>query len=306
MRVKDKYEKSGRNLTKFVFLGQKIYFGKTTYTGIKLGIQSNFVSHTYDESWTTSLKIIKKINPQVVIIYRPEVYDIEFLTILRQEFITVAYFTEPLPFFGFEAEFDLIRRYAPFENYDMSNCDFNVTYNPVTCKILNEKSKIILTHPIPVSDDIFVRKSDLSDSIGGIFLGRVTKERNEYLMPLKHRFNLTVLDHGELNESFFNKHIFAVNLHSDSYPNFENRIFYHMAQSLLVLTEPVIPDYGLEDGKHYLGFDSPESLKELVIDISKNNYKYYEVANSGFTFAQEFSTSKFLKKLIQAIKIELD
>ena len=306
MRAKDKYEKFGCSLTNFVFVGQRVYFGKTSYNGSKLGIHSNFVSYTYDEPWEIALAQVKKLNPQVVVVYRPEVYDEKFLEILKQDFITVAYFTEPLPFLGYEAEFDLIRRYEPFENYDMSNCDFNVIYNSVTCKVLSDKSKIVLSHPIPVSDDLFVQKSDLSESSGGIFLGRVTKERNEYLMPLKHRINLTVIDHGEVNESFFSKFFFAINLHSDSYPNFENRIFYHMAQSLLVLTEPIIPDYGLEEGKHYVGFNTPDGLKEVALDILNNKSKYDKIAKNGFIFAQEYSTSKFLQKLTIAIKQELD
>jgi hypothetical protein len=79
-----------------------------------------------------------------------------------------------------------------------------------------------------------------------------------------------------------------------------------MAQSLLVLTEPIIPDYGLEEGKHYVGFNTPDGLKEVALDILNNKSKYDKIAKNGFIFAQEYSTSKFLQKLTIAIKQELD
>lgn len=306
MISKNKLTSLEKDISKFVFLGQKIYFQKTTFQGVINGISSDFVPYTFGESWNGAYSQISKLAPQVVVIYRPEVYNIDFLLALKEKYLTVGFFTEPLPFNGYEAEFDLVRRYSSFENYNFENCDLNISYNPVTCEVLSKRTKIVFSHPIPVSDDIFFDRKNQTMKASGIFLGRVTPERNEYLMALKHKFNLTVIDHGELEENFYHNYNIGLNLHSDSYPNFENRVLYHMAQSMIVLSQQVVPDYNLQHGKHYFEFDTPKDLEILFSKIYNDIQSYAVVANNGHSFAKNYATSNFLKKLSFEIKKEYE
>lgn len=304
MISKEKLFSFDNDISRFVFLGQKIYFEKTTYHGVVNGMSSNFVPYTYGEKWDDAFSQISKIAPQVVVIYRPEVCDIDFLLALKEKYLTVGFFTEPLPFTGYEAEFDLVRRYSPFENYNFENCDLNISYNPVTCNVLSKTTKIAFSHPIPVSDDIFFDRKNQIVKANGIFIGRVTPARNEYLMALKHKFNLTVIDHGELEENFYHNYNIGLNLHSDSYPNFENRVLYHMAQSMIVLSQQVVPDYNMQHGKHYFVFETPEDLEILFSKIYNDIQSYTVVASNGHNFAKNYATSNFLKKLSFEIKKE--
>jgi hypothetical protein len=293
------------NLKKFASIGQKIYFEKTVFQGIVDGIESSFIPYTYNQKSNYLMKDLKQIAPEVLIIYRPEVFDYDLLKALKKDYLTVGFFTEPLPFKGFEAEFDLIRRYEPFKGFNLDSCDFYVTYNPITCQSLENKVRILFSHPIPVSDDIYKSRKVVDSDIRGIFYGRVTHERNKFLMPLKHFFDWTVIDHGYFNESFFENFNVALNLHSDSYPNFENRVFYHMAQSILVLSEPLLPNYNLENEVHYFEFDNERQLKELVLELSYDTQKREKVTKAGFEFAQKFSFSNFIKELKNNLELQI-
>ena len=292
-------------LERFAFIGQKIYFEKTVFEGTKEGITSNFLPYTYDAPPADLVKVLEAVTPEVLIIYRPEVFDKKLLQDLKKDFLTVGFFTEPLPYEGFEAEFDLARRYEPFRKFDFESCDFYVTYNPITCQALEGKAEILFSHPIPVGDHIFKSKAKNNLDIRGIFYGRVTPERNRYLMPLKHTLDLTVIDHGYFDESFFENYNVALNLHSDSYPNFENRVFHHMAQSMLVLSEPLLPNYGLKDEVHYFEFDNEVKLNDLLVNLSQDIEKRIKVTRAGFDFTQTYSSTNFIKKLKEVLELKV-
>jgi len=291
---------------KYLFLGQKIYFEKTSTVLKTEKRESKFLGYTYNQPWNHKWKIIEEYDPDIVIIYRPEVMDPEFLRKIKAKAISVAYFTEPLPFVGFEAEFDLVRRFEPFKNYDFESCDFNVTYNEITCASLQKLTEILFSHPLPVDDALFTKSLPDLDKIRGIFYGRVTEARNKFLMPLKHNYDWTVIDHGYLEESFFRNFNVGLNLHSDSYVNFENRILYHMAQSLLVLSEPIVSDIGLEKNVHYLEFNSAQDLYEVLDKFNENLELATNLIIAGHNKALQFKTSNFLSKLEQEIKKKIN
>lgn len=283
-----------RGIKKYLFIGQKIYFEKTSLNTRDGNLESRFLSYTYDQPWSEAWKGVEEFNPDVIIIYRPEVFDPIFLEQMRAKFISVGFFTEPLPYRGFEAEFDLIRRFEPFKKYNYELCDFHVIYNDETCEAIKKQTDILFSHPLPVNDKLFVDAPAKLDSLKGIFYGRVTEARNNFLMPLKHNYDWTVVDHGSLEESFFRNFNVALNLHSDSYLNFENRVFYHMAQSLLVLSEPLVANHGLQKNIDYFEFQNTEELENIVIEINKDLTSIYPIINNAYVKASQFKASKFL------------
>lgn len=295
-----------KKFIKYLFIGQKIYFRKTSTVLKNEKKESKFLDYTYDQPWKDKWKILDEYNPDVVIIYRPEVMDPEFLKKIKAKAISVAYFTEPLPFSGFEAEFDLLRRFDPFKNYDFNLCDFNIVYNEITCARIEQLSEILFSHPLPVDDEIFTNSLPTLDKIRGIFYGRVTEARNKFLMPLKHNYDWTVIDHGFIEETFFRNFNVGLNLHSDSYLNFENRIMYHMAQSLLVLSEPILPGAGLKKDIHYLEFKSTQDLNSVLFNLNENIELSADIIKAGHSKASEFKTSSFLNKLEYAIKKKIN
>lgn len=293
---------NNQNFIKYLFMGQKIYFEKTSAVLKTENRESIFLGYTYDRPWSDQWKIIEDYDPDIVIIYRPEVMDPEFLKKIKTKAITVAYFTEPLPFAGFEGEVDLLRRFEPFKKYDFELCDFNVIYNEITCGSLQNLTEILFSHPLPVDDALFTPVTPELDKIRGIFYGRVTEARNKFLMPLKHHYDWTVIDHGQLEDTFFRNFNIGLNLHSDPYLNFENRILYHMAQSLLVLSEPILPGHGINKDIHYLEFKSIQELNEILFQLSRNLESITDLIIAGHNKALEFKTSNFLNKLELEIK----
>ena len=129
----------------------------------------------------------------------------------------------------------------------------------------------ILIHPLPVNDTLFFNGNRSYEKIEGLFLGRVSEYRNQFLMPLKHFWDWTVIDHGMMNISLDKYFNLSLNLHSESYPNFENRIFLHMAQKMVVITQSLLPTWGLIKNKHYLEFQTVEELIELVDQLQNQS-----------------------------------
>jgi hypothetical protein len=75
-----------------------------------------------------------------------------------------------------------------------------------------------------------------------------------------------------------------------------------MAQSLLVLSEPVLPGYGINKDIHYLEFKSIQELNEILFQLSRNLESITDLIIAGHNKALEFKTSNFLNKLELEIK----
>ena len=144
--------------------------------------------------------------------------------------------------------------------------------------------------PLPVRDDIYIDPDKIGPSSvsEGIFVGRVTDRRNQFLSSLKHYFDWTVVDHGLRNLDGYSV---AVNLHNENYPNFENRVSLHLARGHLVLTEPLRPRYELHEGLNLINCDTPIHLLQIAQAIEANPNPYREIAIRGRLAADSFRAS---------------
>jgi len=293
------------NLTKefkIISIGQEIYFRNTSFEGSLGNMQGEFLPYTFFKDWKSQLIKIQEKNPDLVLIYRPEVFDKEFLKILKENYITIGYFTEPLPFGEYKNHPDLLTRFSFIEKYDFNSCDEYIFYNPVTNKILNQFCKPILIHPLPVNDLVYSKNYNLkTDRIRGLFVGRVSEYRNNFLMPLKHYWDWTVIDHGMMGieyESHFN---ISLNLHSESYPNFENRILLHMAKGLVVFTQPLVTNFDLKKNKHFIQFSTVEELNNLVDYYSKNLSELTKIQENSVNKVEDYKASTFMQNVVEIL-----
>jgi len=288
---------------KVVSIGQDIYFRKTSLDSETKDFIGKFIPYTFFKDWSEQLSKIKEESPHIILIYRPEVFDPKFLELLKKEFITIGYFTEPLPFNEYSDHPDLLNRYSIIKNFNFELCDFYVFYNPETTKVLNTLCEPILTHPLPVNDLVYENRFEIqTDKVRGLFLGRVSEYRNTFLIPLKHYWDWTVIDHGMHQIPFESNFNLGLNLHSENYPNFENRIFLQMAQGLVVLSQKTIPAFGLKNNKHYFEFENPEELLSKVNDLSHDLESIKNIRDKAFKFVEDYKASVFWNSLLRKLE----
>lgn len=270
------------------FLGQQNYFGPTSLPALLPGLQSTFIHHVPGESAERAVAAVGHAAPHLLVVYRPELMGAVLDAVDVP--ISVGMFTEPLPVPGHARHPDLERRWADLQRLDPGSCDYYVGFNPLFRPAWERLVPVLTCMPLPVCDDIFVPVAALKspDPRSGFFVGRVTEERNRYLLPLKHVFDWTVIDHGMRDVAPYSM---AINLHNEDYPNFENRVPLHLARGHLVLTQPLTPGYDLFDGITHLTFKTPEELNQLVRQIDERRTPFLRIAARGRLAAEAFRAS---------------
>ena len=268
-----------------VFLGQRVYFGPTSLPRKSPGLEATFVDHTWGEDPADTLQAISSIRPHLVVAYRPEKLG-DVLTQMR-DVLRIGFFPEPAATPGGPKHPDLNHRLAELQEVDPNSCDIFFGFNPLFADAWNSVVDLAGCMPLPVRDDIYIdpNRIGIPSTDQGIFVGRVTDRRNDYLLSLKHHFNWTVVDHGLRSLADIS---IAVNLRNENYPNYENRVSLHLARGHLLLTEPVQPTYELHEGLNLLNFASPQELLDLARSIEHDAEPFHPIAIRGRLSADSF------------------
>jgi hypothetical protein len=90
----------------------------------------------------------------------------------------------------------------------------------------------------------------------------------------------------------------GINVHNDAYPNFENRVCFHLAAAHLVLSEPLTPTMGLEPGIDYLEVETASELIRRIDELVRSPDIYYGVRVRGRDKAELFRASRVYPLLV--------
>ena len=291
-----------------VFLGQSLYFRQAGIEHNFLDVTCRFVSYTHGEDPSVALKKLHELNPEIVIVFRPELFA-EFESFFEER-IAVGYFTEPLPSKMTTESEDLEARYDflihSFPNM-MNVFDLFIGYNPIFSESLESLFPIWGYFPIPVRDDLILPSDSDSNELSpdtGIFVGRYTSYRSKFLDPIKHKYGWTVLESAHLVDLL--PYSIALNLHNNSYRNFENRNFLHMALGHLVLSEPQSPTLDISPGFTHLEFSDVDELIDLLSYIKCNSSDVEQIKSNGRKFVHRYSASNVWGKLLTDMSEILD
>ncbi|MFN8125957.1 MAG: hypothetical protein U0R64_05550 [Candidatus Nanopelagicales bacterium] len=288
-RLRDLSRPRATTPLRLAFLGQRSYFGVTAPPEDLPGLTSHFFDRIPGTDPSEVTGRLRRWAPDVLVVFRPELHH----DVLRNvpETLRVGLLTEPVLIPGWEGNLDLQRRTSEFAALDPSSCDLYVGFNPTFTDTWESRVPIWRHLPLPVHDSVYCPPDAVTvpRRAGGIFVGRVTDHRNRFLMPLKHRFDWTVVDHGLRSLAGITV---GLNLHADDYPNFENRVALHLARGHLVLTEPLSPQYDLIDGVQVLSVDRPRDLVEMVADIDDLPERHHHIAQRGRLAAESFRASR--------------
>lgn len=253
---------------RLAFIGQKEYFGYTALRETAHGVEPRFFHLHHGGDIETVLPALRAFAPDVVLAYRPELFEAGAFA--EVDAVTIGYLTEPLPRPGSEPHTDQADRLRQLRAADPDNFDRVCSYDPHIEQAAGEVLEIWRSFPIPVADSEFTT-GPLRAPKGApvlLFSGRSTPHRNRYLDGLKKDFDVVHLAHGVTDERmapFLAEADISINLHNHPYLNYENRVSHSMAAGLAVFSEPLSPRWGLVPGVDYVEVTDRSELYEATV-----------------------------------------
>jgi hypothetical protein len=293
--------------TRLLFVGQREYFASCALS-TSVWAETNFVHFRHETDQAYILQNISDFQPDVVICFRPEF--IAHGLFQKVPAITVGFTSEPVPRSQFDRHPDLQRRLSLLDRIDSSNFDRLVHYDVESLDYLRSKGYAFWrAQPLPLDWSLYETHVPLRERKGAIFFGRATPYRDRFLDLPKRDFNVAHLAHGiggEDLKKFLSRSLIGINLHNEDYPAFENRVLYHFACGNLLLTQKLVPSYGLEDHEDHLSFETPEQLYALVREILSDPTLFEGIRAFGAIKAKKlFNSEDVYRSLIDDLYLDI-
>jgi hypothetical protein len=291
---------------RLAFVGQELYFGGCSLSAFVDGYDAVFIDFREGDDPDKMLAALKAADPDVAFVFKPEIVPAALLTDVP--FITVGYATEPLPSLSAVDHHDLVRRRENVSRLDPANFDRIVVYNPGIADSLEEVMPVWRCVPLPV-DDVFYRDVEsIHRRPRAVFVGRSTEHRERLLATAKHLYDIAHIAHGALREDLHriaDSYDVGINLHGEPYPNFENRVCFHLAAGHLVLSEPLSPTMGLEPGIDFIEVGSDVEVTLRMSELMRNPDMHHRVRVRGRDKAELFRASRVYPSLVDDLMRDL-
>jgi hypothetical protein len=242
--------------------------------------------------------------PDVTVVFRPEVVPAGALAGLPG--VVVGFLTEPLPRAPRQTNRDLEGRLWELRRADPANFDRIVAFDPLVADVAEREGILPVWRslPLPVADRFFSPVREARTPPRALFVGRSTEHRERMLAPAKHRFDLLHLGFGvdaDRLAGLMPEHDVAVNLHTDRFPSFENRVALHLAAGHLVVSEPLVPLHGLEPGGDFVEVRTPEDVLRALELLDRHPETWRAVRERGRLAAERFRASRVYARLAEDV-----
>jgi glycosyltransferase involved in cell wall biosynthesis len=259
-----------------VFVGQPEYFRQTYYDETSVGSSFEFPITSGDPSALKDLpQFVKERGARTCIIFRPEWlawYPKAFDKLRAEGVVLIGYSTEPVPHNWVNPHSDQLKRLESLKGALQLDYDLIIHFDQWSLDLLDEVGfKRIIAHPLPVSERLFFPE-DRPREFDVCFLGRSTPHREEFLVPLKARYNTLHVAHGLTDDEarvLMNRSKMVVNLHTHEYLNFETRPVMALRCQRPLVSEQLSGDY-LVVGRDYTLVTSPEDLRAKVAEVMES------------------------------------
>jgi hypothetical protein len=303
---------SGPRPTRLAFVGQATFFEACALEPGPHGLEPRFFEFRRDGDAVALVEDLGAFDPDVVIVFRPEIVPAGALHGLRAK--TVGFLTEPLPrrLSGVPLHDDLERRLWELRHVDPVNFDRVVSFDPHIAATAREVVPVWRSMPLPVADRYYAPTPLAPPSLDPprpLFVGRSTPHREALLEDSKHRYDVLHLafgvDAGALKQAL-DAHDVGINLHNDRYPSFENRVCVHMAAGHLVISEWLHPAHGLEPNIDFVLAQTAGELLNALICLERYPGIWHRVRVRGRHKAEQFRASRVYPRLVHDLLMDLD
>jgi len=288
--------------TSVAFVGQSVFFRQCALEQPAGDLEPTFLDHRAGVAAEPLLAQLEALDPDVVLVFRPEIIKPGLFESLRA--VTIGYLTEPLPRRNGVKHVDLHQRLWWLEQVDAANFDRIVSFDPLIVETAEDVVPVWRSLPLPVADSLFTDVRERAVPPRLLFVGRSTEHREELLAPVKRAHPIVHIGHGLFGPELARVLLAAdvqLNLHNNRYPSFENRVCIALAAGHLVISEPLSPTHGLTVGADYLEVDTPESLVSLVDQLAEDPAAHVAVQLAGRRQAERFRASHVYPQLVHDV-----
>jgi len=289
------------------FVGQQTFFRATALEERSERFATTFVDWRILKDAPQMRAQLDAFGPHVVVSFRPEIVPKGLFSDLRAP--VLGFLTEPIVREeGRGAHWDLAARARDMKALDPDNVDRIVSFDPMIVPTADRFMEVWRSLPIPVADRLYRPVRPIEGVPKMLFVGRSTVHRERYLLEVKHRFDALHAAFGigvEELEGLLDTHHITFNIHNEPYPSFENRVLLHLAAGHLVISEPLSPSHGLENGLDYLEVRYPEELLALASVARAFPDAFHRVRLRGRRKAELFRASRVWPALFRDLFADL-
>jgi hypothetical protein len=293
-----------RRVSRVAFVGQSTYFEACAAPSPRDGVFAFFEFRAGADAGALLARLIR-FAPDLVIVFRPEIVPEGLFRGL--DAVTLGFLTEPLPRHG-TSHPDLERRLEDARAVDPTNYDRVVAFDPLIASTVGEFLPVWRSLPLPVADRFYCPVRLLDAPPQAVFVGRSTRHREALLVPAKHEFDVLHVAHGvgaDALEQLLRSTNVGINLHSEPYLSFENRVALHLAAGHLVVSEPLDPTHGLEPGLDFLEITAPGHLWRILDLLHGDPNAFHRVRVRGRFKAEGFRASSVYARLVHDLMLDL-
>jgi hypothetical protein len=290
------------------FVGQQTFFAACSLDRPTAGLEPAFLEFRRGADGARLRAELDALDPHVAVVFRPDIIPPGLFDGLRAR--TLGFLTEPLPRSdGGAAHEDLERRLWELREVDAGNFDRIVSFDPSIADSAGQADlEVWRSVPLPVADRYFGPVRARVGRPRVLFVGRGTQHREQMLAPVKHEFDLLHLAFGidaDDLEPLLREHDAGINLHNHPYPSFENRVSLYLAAGLLVLSEPLSPQHGLEPELDYLVCEHPHEILDALERFTRFPGIYDRVRHRGRRKAELFRASRVWPRVLADLELDV-
>ena len=245
--------------------------------------------------------------PDVLLVFRPDYLRPE--TFRAFDCPVVGFATEPLPRF---VDGRIVASEYNAKVYDLLKkvrglCDNLYHYDAACVDFLRrEDFPVSGLFPPCVCTDIYRPDPALAPRWDAVFIGKSTEYRERYLSSLHLVCRFFHAAHGLMGAEellpFLQRSKIGLNIHRDETPNIEPRLFLLMAAGLFVLTHALPANPWLQEGLHYVAFQSKTDLAEKVTHYLGHDDVRRRIAENGRRWVCEnASATVVLPRLVKRV-----
>jgi hypothetical protein len=293
-------DSAGSQTLRIAFVGQSVFFRQCSLEQPAEGLQPTFVDFRAGASPEPLLARLAELDPDVVLVFRPEIVPEGLFDSLRA--LTIGYLTEPLPRMGGVDHPDLRQRMWWLKQVDAHNFDRIVSFDPLIADTAGGVLPVWCSRALPVADSLYMDVRPREAPARLLFVGRSTEHREQLLAPVKRRWPIVHIGHGLFGEQLARTLAGAdvqLNLHNNPYPTFENRVCIALAAGHLVISEPLSPRHGLQPGIDHLEANDEEELRALVERVAGDVHVHADIQHAGRARAEDFRASRVYPELVR-------
>lgn len=304
----DQPEAPEGNARRIAFVGQRTFFEACSLDRPTPRLVPSFFELRAGGDVEAVLDRVRAFDPDVTVVFRPEIVPPGALAALGGA--VLGFLTEPLPRAPGETNRDLEGRLWELRKADRGNFDRIVAFDPLVASVAEDEGILPVWRalPLPVADRFYAPLREPRTPPRVLFVGRSTAHRERLLTPSKHRFDLLHVAFGvdaDRLAGLMLEHDVAVNLHTDRFPSFENRVALHLAAGHLVLSEPLEPAHGLELDADFVQITTPEDLLGALELLNEAPSAWHAVRVRGRAAAERFRASRVYPRLVDDLLADL-